>query len=284
MLNCATVFGGWEESSGKSRLNQTHKAQILTLRYAAAKHRRKLLHFWRQRNAGEPVLLDQYSVNNVSFAVAWLGHVLNITPNQLSVLSGLFSLVAFAAALWLPAAELAPSLFWIFALAQLAYLLDCADGQLARATGQESAFGAFLDKGIDIAGSILVFGGFFAFLYRHFAAAGETDSAELSLAIGFLFLLARSSRFLAWQKFDHVYRDRESRIRKAPGLVHHVVVSLMEHQMSLLGIILFLAAPVAGFLLFAGQAVILAGAYVRYFVRAWRIERHPAFHEARNRL
>ena len=41
--------------------------------------------------------------------------------------------------------------------------------------------------------------------------------------------------------------------------------------------------PVAGFLLFAGQAVILAGAYVRYFVRAWRIERHPAFHEARNR-
>ncbi|MFB3083781.1 MAG: CDP-alcohol phosphatidyltransferase family protein, partial [Gammaproteobacteria bacterium] len=113
--------------------------------------RRKLLHFWQHRNAGEPNLLDQYSTHNVSFAIAWFAHVLNITPNQLSVFSGLVSLVAFAAALWLPAAELVFSLFWIFAFAQFAYLLDCADGQLARTTGQESEYGAFLDKGIDIA-------------------------------------------------------------------------------------------------------------------------------------
>ena len=131
-----------------------------------------------------------------------------------------------------PAAEPASSLFWVFALGQLAYLLDCADGQLARATGQQSTFGAFLDKGIDIAGTDLVFGGVFAFLYRHFATAGETESAELSLAIGFLFLLARTSRFFAWQNFVHVYRNREkSRVRDAPGLVHHIALSLMDQQM-----------------------------------------------------
>ena len=243
----------------------------------------RLLDFWHKRNSNDSVMLDCFTVNNVSCFVAYLSYKLGLTPNQLTVASGVFSGFAFIFALIMPPDSLELPILAIFVLSQFSYLLDCADGQLAHATGQENAFGAFLDKGIDIAGSILVFGGVFAFLYRHFAAAGETDSAELSLAIGFLFLLARSSRFLAWQKFDHVYRDRESRIRKAPGLVHHVVVSLMDHQMSLLGIILFLAAPVAGFLLFAGQAVILAGTYVSYFVRAWRIERHPAFHEARNR-
>ena len=53
--------------------------------------------------------------------------------------------------------------------------------------------------------------------------------------------------------------------------------------MSLLGILLFLAAPVAGFLLFAGQAVMLVAAYLRYFVRGWRIERHKTFEERRDR-
>lgn len=228
--------------------------------------------FWRERNASDPVLLDQYSVNNVSFFVAYLSSLLRVTPNQLSVLSAVFSVCAFAAALFLPPGELAMPILLIYALSQFAYLLDCADGQLARATNQTSEFGAFLDKGVDVASRFLAFGGAFAFLYRHALAAGDLATAHASLLVGFLFLLAGAARFLAWQKFVHMYGGRESRTRKSPGLAQRLVVSLMDHQLSLAGILLFLVSPFAGFLLFGVQTIILAAVYVRYFVRARRID------------
>jgi len=235
--------------------------------------RRKLVHFWQQRNSAESVLLDKFSINNASFAVAWLAYVFKVTPNQLSVASGVFSLCAFVIALGWPAAELTAPLLWIFACAQTAYLLDCADGQLARATGQASEFGDLLDHGIDVGASTLVFGGVFAFLYRHFSAAGAPETADLSLLVGFLFLLARSVRFFAWQKFSYLYGDKEKGVRREPSATHHILVSLMDHQMSLFGIILFLTMPAVGFMLFVGQAILLGTAYLRYFVRAWRIHK-----------
>lgn len=232
--------------------------------------RHGLLHFWHGRNAGNPVLLDRYTVHYVTFAIAYLCHLLRVTPNQLSILGGVSSVFAFAAAVLFPAADPNGSILWIFAFSQLAYVLDCADGQLARATNQESAFGEFLDKGIDIAGNILVFGGLFAFLYRHYLAVGEPEMASLSLLAGFFFLLVRSSRFFAWQAFVQKFGAQEE--RKRPGMAYQIAVSLMDHQVSLFGMLLFLLSPPAGFLLFGGQTAILAGVYVRYFLRARRID------------
>lgn len=228
--------------------------------------------FWRERNAGDPVLLDQYSVNNVSIFIAYLSSVLRVTPNQLSVLSAAFSVCAFVAALLLPPSELEMSILLIYTLSQLSYMLDCADGQLARATNQTSEFGDFLDKGMDVASRFMAFGGAFAFLYRHAHAVGDLATAHASLLVGFLFLLAGAARFLAWQKFVHMYGSRDRRTRKPPGLAPRLLASLMEHQMSLAGILLFLVSPSGGFLLFGVQTIILAAVYVRYFVRARRID------------
>ena len=41
--------------------------------------------FWNHRNDGNSNLLDRYSTNNVSFAIAWLAHTLRITPNHFCI-------------------------------------------------------------------------------------------------------------------------------------------------------------------------------------------------------
>lgn len=65
-----------------------------------------------------------------------------VTPNQVTFLSLLVSLLSGAALLlWPTAAGL-----WLAAgLIYLAFVLDCVDGQLARITGKSSAVGAYLD-------------------------------------------------------------------------------------------------------------------------------------------
>ena len=229
--------------------------------------------FWNKRNIGNPTFLDQYSIHNVSFALAWLADRLRLTPNHLSILSGLFSLAAFGLALVLPADDLPSSLLWLFGLIQMAYILDCADGQLARTTDQASEFGAFLDKGMDVASTFLAFGSVFALVYRHFTVLNDFKTAKWVLLVGFVFLLARSARFFVWQKFVDSYLDREITISKLPRAVHHLLVSLMDHQTSLAVVLMFLVSPITALLLFGVQASLLLAAFVRYFYRAHRIER-----------
>ena len=101
-----------------------------------------LINFWNNRNVVNSNLPDHYSTNNVSVVIAWLAYKLRITPNQLSVMSGVIASAAFGLALFLPAADLTSSLLWLFGFAQMAYIFDCVDGQLARTTKQESEFGA----------------------------------------------------------------------------------------------------------------------------------------------
>lgn len=232
-----------------------------------------LMNFWNNRNVGDSNLPDHYSTNNVSVVIAWLAYKLRITPNQLSVMSGVIASAAFGLALFLPAADLTSSLLWLFGFAQMAYIFDCADGQLARTTNQESEFGAFLDTGIDVAGSFLAFGSVFVLTYRHFAALSDFDNANRILFVGFVFLLARTARFLVWQKFVDTYIIRESAIRKPPGPAHHLLVGLINHQTSLAVILVFLFSPNLALLLFGAQATLLMAAYVRYFYRAHRVER-----------
>ncbi len=245
----------------------------LKQRATAAAPAATFVDFWKKRNLDNPALLDRYSIHNMSFAVAWLADRLGLTPNQLSVLSGAFSLAAFGLALVLPVDRFASSLLWLFGFAQMAYTLDCADGQLARTTGQASDFGAFLDKGVDVAAAFLVFGGVFALVYRHFAALGDFTTANWVLLVGFVFLLARSARFFVWQKFVGSYRDREISVTKQPRADHSLLAGMMDHQISLAIILMFLVSPNAALLLFGGQATILLGVYARYFYRAHRIER-----------
>lgn len=228
--------------------------------------------FWAERNIGDFVVLDQLTVHNASVVVAYVCYRLGITPNQLSWSCGVFSFFAFLSAVLLPSDRLVLAVAVVYLFAQLSYLLDCADGQLARSSDTETRFGAFLDKGVDIFGFILHFGAFFAFLYRHYAAQGNQEVANLALAVGFVFLLARTARFLTWQNFVHVYDEQDRQTQGKDGFSMMVIKSGMEHQFSLFLVLLFLISPGATFVLFLIQSVIFFGAYFRYFLRVHHIE------------
>lgn len=229
-----------------------------------------LADFFRRRNEGGPVFLDRYTTNNVAFALAYVSDRAGFTPNQVTIASGVFSAAAFVASFVLPAELLGLSILVIFALAQSAYVLDCADGQLARATNRTSEFGAFLDKGVDALGCIFAFGAFFAYLYRHFAATGQPDAAVLVLVCGFVFLAARTARLNVAQSFLATFSARESELRRVGRSVEDILISLMDIQASLFVILLATVSIRAALLTFVVQSVLQTLAYLRYFVRARR--------------
>lgn len=230
-----------------------------------------LLHFWHTQNINDPLLLDRYSVNNVSIFVAYASYKLGFTPNQLSVASGVFSGFAFLSALILPPDSLTLSILAIFVLSQSSYLLDCADGQLARATNTESEFGAYLDVGIDVTSAMLSFGSLFCYLFRYHYDSGNYFLGDVSVLVGFLFILTRTSRFFLMQNFINIFKQREIDLRKQRSFAEGLGGSFMDQQMSLFGMLLFLVSASSGFALYIAQSIILGAVAVRYFLRARQI-------------
>ena len=231
----------------------------------------RLRHFWHTRNINDPPLLDRYTVNNVSIFVAYASYKLGFTPNQRSVASGVFSGFAFVSALIMPPDSLALSILAIFVLSQSSYLLDCADGQLARATNTESEFGDFLDSGIDITSAMFAFGSLFCYLFRYHYNSGSYFLGDVSLFVGFLFILARTSRYFLMKNFVNIFKQREIDLRKRRGFAEGLGGSFMDQQMSLFGMLLFLVSASSGFALYIAQSIILAAVAVRYFLRARQI-------------
>ena len=243
---------------------------------ARARTRRpSLRRHWQGRNDGDAPQLDRLFPNNVSFFVAFTAERLSLTPNHLSVASGAIGATVFAVAFLLSSDERTLALVSLYLLAQLAFILDCADGQLARATDTTSAFGAFLDSGIDLPCRALMFGGVFAYLFRHFHGAGDLRFANFVLAVGFVFLLAGQARLSVNLLYRQRYADRDggfamSAWRRA---LSGVVIELMGTQVSLLLILVVIASPGVGLAAYTMQSILLTTAYFRYFVRAARIER-----------
>ncbi len=231
-------------------------------------------HFWRYRNSGDPVWLDRYTVNNAAVILAYLSYQIGATPNRLSLASGLSGILVFAVSLWLPTESPALSILTIYLLAQVSYAFDCADGQLARAIGKETEFGEFLDKSIDTASNTLCFGALFAYLYRLYSTIEQTMLVNFILFVGFLFILVRTSRFFALHKYRHMFnaKDRPSCLKRRLGA--KLTISFMDHQASLFAILAFLYSSYLGLSLFICQTIVLGVVYLRYFIRAYSVDRN----------
>ncbi|MDG4834545.1 CDP-alcohol phosphatidyltransferase family protein [Solwaraspora sp. WMMD1047] len=118
----------------------------------------ELADFYRANRGGG--LFSEAVSQRIGAGLALAGHRLGLAPTVLTVANLLVGLVASAVAVAfagpvsdgdLPAwpVGLAALLGW-----QLAYALDCADGQLARVTGQRSPAGARVDILCDVAAQI----------------------------------------------------------------------------------------------------------------------------------
>jgi phosphatidylglycerophosphate synthase len=227
-------------------------------------------HFWRHRNLGSHLALDRCTVHNVSIFAAYLAYKLGMTPNCVSLFSGFFSVCTIIAAAFLPANDLTFSILVIWCLSQFAYLLDCADGQLARITNRTSELGAFLDKSMDVSGSMLQFGAFSIYVYRHYMELGDTAQAHLFLFAGLIFIFFKVSRFAVWQFFLHMLPETYESSKSRTGVVDDILKNFADHQISLVNMLVFLVSPVACLSIYMVQTVLSAFAWARYFLRAIR--------------
>ncbi len=225
--------------------------------------------FWEKRNDGVEVWIDKATVNNFAVVLAYSGYLLRVTPNHLSFASALCAVMAFVAGLFLPVGQPNSSIILVYLLAQLSYAFDCADGLFARVSDAETNFGEFLDKSIDAATGMLCFGAVFGYLFRHYSALGQSGLASLVLVLGFLFIVARSSRFFALHKFNHMFHNVDEPINTSRLFSRHMLLSLMDAQASAMGILLFLLTPWGGLGFYVCQTLILSAVYLRYFRRAY---------------
>ncbi|MCG3131886.1 MAG: hypothetical protein FLDDKLPJ_02696 [Phycisphaerae bacterium] len=125
-------------------------------------------------------------------AAPWADRIIRvgITPNRLTVLNLTLSVVAAGclavgaghASPWEHDAPVPVSAWPMLTLAvmSLAFLIDLADGALARASGRVSAFGAVLDSTLDRYSDLLIFGG----CALHFSMRGNLTLTAASLLAG----------------------------------------------------------------------------------------------------
>lgn len=107
-----------------------------------------------------------------------------VTPNIVSVVG--FGLHIVAAALVVTAAG--PLSVWlqlgVIVLWQVAFSLDCADGQLARARGAATPFGAWLDIFLDVVTHVLVYGALVLQCVRILGLDGSVATLVTSAVMG----------------------------------------------------------------------------------------------------
>ena len=113
--------------------------------------------YWDQR-----ARYSFWVTRNVSYRIgsllAMMAYRFGVRPSLLSYLTVVVALVSVVAAIhW--SSSLVVSSCVLFLGLQIGYALDCADGPLARVTGQVSSSGALTDKSCDLVSAILILGG-----------------------------------------------------------------------------------------------------------------------------
>lgn len=248
-------------------IKQTISDPKATIANADERKQISFAEFWRGRNMDGHLLLDRLTVHNISIFMAYAGYRLNLTANHISAGSGLFSFFALIAAATMGTESATVPVLTIFALSHISYMLDCADGQLARATGTTSQYGAFLDRAMDLVGIQLQYSAFFIFVYRYYMAAGSTFEAQLWLFGGLAFVFFYLARFTVWQFFLHLLPETYEDSKDNPSIVSEVLKGLIDHQVVVLTMLVFLISPIVCMAIYTFQALLLCAIWLRYFKR-----------------
>lgn len=133
--------------------------------------------YWSQRYAAGGHFVTRHCSQYLGAACAWAAQRAGLPPSAVTLL-GAASSLAGAAVLGL-APSGAGAAVACLVLLQLGYVLDCADGQLARATQRTSAFGAWLDVACDHLRNVALAGAIALWLSRHHEATLGVAAALL---------------------------------------------------------------------------------------------------------
>ncbi|MGW3008173.1 CDP-alcohol phosphatidyltransferase family protein [Streptomyces sp. NPDC001219] len=135
-----------------------------------------------QKSAKGVSLYSRYVNRPAGRVLAAAGYGLRLTPNQVTLISGVFT---FAGVVMIAVLRPSPAAAaGIFAALFLGFALDSADGQLARLTGTGSAAGEWLDHVVDCAKMLALHMAVLVSFYRHF---GFSDPRYLFLPVAFQF-------------------------------------------------------------------------------------------------
>ncbi|WP_165956197.1 CDP-alcohol phosphatidyltransferase family protein [Streptomyces hainanensis] len=135
---------------------------VAELSYGAALERLR----GAQKTAKGVSLYSRYVNRPLGRRLAAAGYRLGLTPNQVTVVSAVFSFAGVAGVAALPPSW--PLAFGVYAALVLGFALDSADGQLARLRGQSSPAGEWLDHAVDCAKITALHGAVLIAFYRHF--------------------------------------------------------------------------------------------------------------------
>ncbi|MET7799129.1 CDP-alcohol phosphatidyltransferase family protein [Streptomyces decoyicus] len=135
-----------------------------------------------QKSAKGVSLYSRYVNRPAGRVLAAAGYTLKLTPNQVTMISAVFS---FAGVVMIATLRPSPAVAaGIFAALVLGFALDSADGQLARLTGNGSAAGEWLDHVVDCAKMLALHMAVLLSFYRHF---GFSDPRYLLIPVAFQF-------------------------------------------------------------------------------------------------
>jgi phosphatidylglycerophosphate synthase len=104
-----------------------------------------------------------------------------LTPNAVSLISAIVTVVTPLAVYLMGADHILAGVILIVGL-QLGYILDCADGPLARVTGQGSSFGVLMDKISDL-GSGMMFPCVMAYAAGHYYCPYFEERPDYTLRV-----------------------------------------------------------------------------------------------------
>jgi len=170
-----------------------------------------------------------------------------------ATLVGFVSAVGFAMGTY--AAGVAAALVF-----QLAAVIDCCDGEVARLTFTESPFGAWLDIAMDNVVHMAIFAGIAAGLYM--AQAGEPGAWRM-LAYGAIAVLGNGVSFLLVERAQKIKAANRWRTSEDAGWADFMLKNVASRDFSVSLVLFAVFGMLQWFLLFAAVgALIFAGVMV----------------------
>ncbi len=156
--------------------------------------------FWEMRGRQTIWVTRNFSYR-VGAVVAYLASRMGVSPNMISVISAALTITAACLALYVGQGTVWAGVFLILGL-QLGYAFDCADGPLARATGQETSFGSLSDKMADLSSGMIL-----PCILAYGVGGIWLGDYDVSLGVIVLFLTFRTVLcVLMWLKEEVMYK------------------------------------------------------------------------------
>ena len=198
-------------------------------------------------------VVDRYFNRTLSRRFTRLFLALGLSPNVITMLAtgvGLVSAALFGVGTY--GAGVAAALLF-----QLAAVIDCCDGEVARLTFTESPFGAWLDIAMDNVVHMAIFAGIAAGLYN--AHAGQ-DHAWITLALGATAVLGNGLSFLLVERAQKIKTAGAWRTPVGAAWSDFMLKNVASRDFSVVVLIFAVVGKLEWFLwIAAGGSLVFAG-------------------------